>query len=77
MATQTLTTLTAPRHFAIREKVDAFFATIGHGMNAYMERRSRMSQILALEAKTDAELAAMGIRRDRIVHHVFRDLYYV
>ena len=74
MATQTLT---APRNTAIREKVDAFFATIGQGMNAYMERRSRMGQIQALEAKSDAELAKMGITRERIVHHVFRDLFYV
>ena len=74
MATQILT---APRNSAIREKVDAFFATVGHGMNAYMERRSRMGQIQALEAKTDAELAKMGIKRERIVHHVFRDLFYV
>ena len=70
-------TLTAPRTTPIRDKVDAFFATVGHGMNAYMERRSRMSQIQALEAKSDAELAKMGIQRDRIVHHVFRDLFYV
>lgn len=74
MATQTLG---APRNAAIREKVDAFFASIGQGMNAYMERRSRMDQINRLEAMTDAQLAKMGIRRDRIVHHVFRDLFYV
>ncbi|MFZ3581471.1 hypothetical protein ACOI1H_04765 [Loktanella sp. DJP18] len=74
MATQTLTT---SRNAAIREKVDAFFASIGQGMNAYMERRSRMGQIQALEAKSDAELAQMGIRRDRIVNHVFRDVVYV
>ncbi|WP_386679548.1 hypothetical protein [Loktanella sp. R86503] len=74
MATQTLN---APRATAIREKVDAFFATIGQGMNAYMERRSRMDQINHLEAKSDAELAKLGIQRDRIVQHVFRDLFYV
>jgi hypothetical protein len=62
---------------AIREKVDAFFASIGQGMNAYMERRSRMDQITRLEAKSDDELAKMGIQRDRIVQHVFRDLFYV
>jgi len=37
---------------------------------------SRREQIEALEAKTDAELAEMGIRRDMIAHHVFHDLYY-
>ncbi len=74
MSTQTLS---APRSAEIRAKVDSFFASIGQGMNAYMERRSRMTQIVALEAKSDEELAKMGIRRDRIVHHVFRDLFYV
>ena len=74
MATQTLR---ATRTADIRQKVDAFFASIGQGMNAYMERRSRMTQITALEAKTDAELAEMGITRDRIIHHVFRDLFHV
>jgi|TARA_R110000787_G_scaffold267322_2_gene373646 hypothetical protein len=74
MATQTIS---APRNMAIREKVDAFFASIGQGMNAYMERRSRMDQITRLEAKSDDELAKMGIQRDRIVQHVFRDLFYV
>ena len=37
---------------------------------------SRREQIEALEAKTDAELAELGIRRDLIAHHVFNDLYY-
>jgi hypothetical protein len=74
MATQTIS---APRNMAIREKVDAFFASIGQGMNAYMERRSRMDQITRLEAKSDDELAKMGIQRDRILQHVFRDLFYV
>ncbi len=74
MATQTLS---APRTAAIREKVDAFFASIGQGMNAYMERRSRMDQITRLEAKTDEELSKLGIKRDRIVQYVFRDLFYV
>ena len=74
MATLTPTATRLPQ---IRAKVDAFFAAMGQGMNAYMERRSRMNQIVALEAKTDDELAKMGIRRDRIVHHVFRDLLHV
>ena len=74
MATQTIS---ATRNMSIREKVDAFFASIGQGMNAYMERRSRMDQITRLEAKSDDELAKMGIQRDRIVQHVFRDLFYV
>ena len=41
------------------------------------ETQSRSDRIAALEAKTDAELAAMGIERDQILHHVFRDRFYV
>ena len=37
------------------------------------ERHARTAQIAALHAKTDAELAAMGLTRDKIVAHVFRD----
>ena len=38
---------------------------------------ARLRQVEALRAKSDAELADMGIARDAIVEHVFRDLYYV
>ncbi len=46
-------------------------------METHHRMSSRLGMIEALEAKTDAELAAMGLRRENIVHHVFRDLYYV
>ncbi len=37
---------------------------------------SRREAIVALQAKSDAELARMGIKRDEIAQHVFRDLFY-
>ena len=37
---------------------------------------SRRAQILALEAMSDAELAQLGLRRDDIPWHVFRDRFY-
>ena len=37
----------------------------------------RFQQVQRLQAKSDAELAAMNLRRDDIVHAVFKDLYYV
>jgi hypothetical protein len=40
------------------------------------ETSSRAKQIEALHAKSDAELAKMGIKRENIAHHVFNDLYY-
>ncbi|WP_274377788.1 hypothetical protein [Pseudooceanicola batsensis] len=42
-----------------------------------MERRSRTDQVQALMAKSDAELARLGITRDGIPAYVFRDLFYV
>lgn len=54
-----------------------FGQALVEGLTAYMERQSRQDQIRALEAKSDAELAKMGIARDRIVNHVFRDRFYL
>ncbi|WP_207101548.1 hypothetical protein [Paracoccus shandongensis] len=64
-------------HFApeTRSRIDSFFNRFGQGMNAYLESRARCTGIEALEAKSDAELAAMGLIRDRIRAHVFRDTY--
>lgn len=56
---------------------DAFFTRLGQGLNSYIETRSRRAEIAALEAKSDAELAQLGITRDRIVHYVFRDLVWI
>lgn len=44
---------------------------------AYVESRSRQGEIAALEALSDAELAARGIEREDIVRHVFSDTYYL
>ncbi len=37
----------------------------------------RLEVVQALRAKTDIELDALNIKRDEIVHHVFKDLYYI
>jgi len=53
------------------------FSGIGQGMVAHMESKSRLAEIEALNAKTDAELAEMGIKREEIARHVFRDIMFV
>jgi hypothetical protein len=58
----------APRR-SLSEWIDAFGAAFGD----YLYRYGRLDQVDALRAKSDAELAGMGLTRDRIVHHVFRD----
>lgn len=54
----------------------ALRARFGRAFDAYVARRSRTDRIQALEAMSDAELAALGLRRDQIVQYVFRDIYW-
>ena len=61
----------------IRERVDAFFASMGQSFNAYLHHRSRYDEIQKMNAKSDAELAEMGVKRDDIPRYVFRDLFYI
>jgi uncharacterized protein YjiS (DUF1127 family) len=79
MATQTTNISTSRSDVRARllARLDAFFAGLGQGMNAYMHRKSRMDEIEALNAKTDAELAEIGITRDDIPRYVFRDTFYI
>ena len=71
-----MTTLTT-NNIAARAPLVAFGTAVLAWLEAFAEARSRRDQIAELEAKTDAELARMGLRRDRIVHHVFRDTFYL
>lgn len=54
-----------------------FFKAIGDGIERYVEMRSRVHEIEALQRKSDAELARMGLTRDQIVRHVFADRLYL
>jgi len=57
--------------------LDRVFAGMGQGFNAYGERVARYEKIRRLHAKSDEELARMGLTRDGIVQHVFADLFYL
>ncbi|RMH46185.1 MAG: hypothetical protein D6688_05195 [Alphaproteobacteria bacterium] len=61
----------------VRERLRSFWRGLAAGFGAYLERRSRLAEVERLNAMTDEELARLGVRRDRIVEHVFRDLFYV
>lgn len=52
-------------------------ATLIKAREASLHMEGRVDKMAALQAKSDEELAAMGLRRDDIVRHVFRDLYYI
>lgn len=57
------------------------FAQIGsrimNGLVAMAEANGRVKQIDRLQSMSDAELAGRGIKREEIVHHVFRDMYHI
>lgn len=72
--TDTSLTYSAPRS-GLRNRLDAFFAGLGQGFNAYLVSASRMRQIEALNAKSDEQLKAMGLQRDDIPRYVFRDIF--
>ncbi|MEL7345952.1 MAG: hypothetical protein AAFN59_14035 [Pseudomonadota bacterium] len=71
----TIETTAAPTGILVR---------VYHGLERFMGMLSsayamdhRYDEVLRLQAKTDDELAALGLTRDRIAAHVFRDMYYV
>ena len=66
-----------------RRQLTAATAQLGHfiarvanavldALIALGESSGRMRELRTLQAKSDAELARMGLRREDIVHHVFR-----
>ncbi|NNE52660.1 MAG: hypothetical protein HKN30_09690 [Sulfitobacter sp.] len=67
--------ITATRRFA--EGIGAFFARLGQALVTNPAGQRRLDMVQALQSKSDAELAALRIKREKIVQHVFRDLYYI
>jgi|GEM_PF-880403 len=57
--------------------VSTFFKSLASAMSVQAGMQSRMDRIARLNAMSDEELNKLGVERDRIVHHVFRDIYYV
>lgn len=55
----------------------AFKAALARGIEAHIERHSRIRQVESLNAMTDEQLAAIGVKRDQIAFHVFRDQLYI
>ncbi|MFY0632441.1 MAG: DUF1127 domain-containing protein [Vannielia sp.] len=58
-------------------RVGAGFNAVFTGLVAMAEANPRMKAVNRLSAMSDEELAARGLKREDIVRHVFRDIYYV
>jgi hypothetical protein len=76
MAFYTDTVASAPRtgFFAA---IESFFTSIAVARELSLNVQGRVAKMDELRAKTDEELAALGMTRDTIELHVFRDLYYI
>ena len=59
---------------SLGQKIDLYFVNLGLGLNPHDLRRARMGEIIRLEMHSDDQLARMGLSRDQILPHVFRDL---
>lgn len=66
--------LTARRALAT---MGGMFASIGTALVNAGEASARTQQIEALQAKSDEELARLGIKRDEIVYHVFKEFMFL
>lgn len=55
----------------------AILARIGASFVRYGELRARTDEIQRLNAMSDAQLAKLGLTRDGIVRHVFRDQLFL
>ncbi|MFY0679419.1 MAG: hypothetical protein JXR13_02485 [Thalassovita sp.] len=60
-----------------RTRLNALATRCLSGLNTYMDHQSRRGAIETMQAKSDDELAAMGVRRDDIVRYVFRDVIFL
>lgn len=73
MADITATHIAAPRtNIIVQAFVKAFDFLVMIG-----ENNARVRQLERLQAMSDAELAARGLKRDQLVRYVFSDFLYV
>lgn len=68
--TETQTTLFTEARY----RLGGIFALIAKGFDALADILARSSLIESLYRKTDAELAQLGLKREDIPRHVFKDM---
>lgn len=60
----------------LRAAWQRFVSALERSIERNARVQSRRARIEALEAKSDEELARLGLKRDEIAYYVFRDLFY-
>lgn len=59
------------------ENIGSRLSRFGHAFAQLSLGHRRLQMVEQLQARSDAELAAMKLKREDIVPYVFRDLYYL
>lgn len=62
---------------AIGSAARSTLASVGRAMVITSSSHRRLMQIEHLQAKSDAELAEMGLKREDIARYVFRDILFM
>lgn len=67
----------AQPHSSFFPRISDFFKSVLKAVDLAASTNLRIAQIEKLNAKSDAELKKIGLRREDIARHVFRDLYHI
>jgi len=59
------------------ERVGDFFMSLFNSIDLAASANARIAQMEKLNAKSDEDLQKMGLRREDIARHVFRDIYHI
>ena len=66
---------TQPHSFL--ERIGDFFTSLFNSIDLAASANVRIAQMEKLNAKSDEDLMKMGLRREDIARHVFRDVYHL
>ncbi|SDW95498.1 hypothetical protein [Litoreibacter albidus] len=58
-------------------RIGDFFMAMFNSIDLAASANARIAQMEKLNAKSDEELSAMGMRREDIARYVFRDIYHI
>ena len=60
-----------------RKTLQSVLAAVSNALSRIVAAQNRSVDVQRMQNLTDRELAKMGLHRDVIVRHVYRDIYYV
>ncbi|RLJ41536.1 hypothetical protein BCF46_2495 [Litoreibacter meonggei] len=63
-------------HNSFYDRVGDFFMSLLKAMDLAGSANARFREMEHLNTRSDAQLEKMGLRREEIAQHVFRDIYY-